>query len=168
MKAFYLTPILALAMLSACAETDITQHPPRGLKNYQDEATVRDAAASKNTSYNFDTPVVFESIYFEYGHSELSDADKKMLRALFDKSISLADYEFVVVGNADESGPSERSVILAGERGEAVGNYLIEIGAPIYKVFKQTEGTKNPAVIGVTPYGLDKNRRAEVYLIPKS
>ncbi len=105
---------------------------------------------------------------FDVNKAVLKSGSYSSLNTIADLLIANPNYEVVIQGHSDSTGTKAKNKTLSLQRAKAIETYLktkVKNASIVYK----TEGLADelPLASNKTPAGREKNRRVEIFLIPK-
>lgn len=103
----------------------------------------------------------FETIYFGYDSSLLSDSSIAGINRNFNRMNTNKTSEFILAGFCDERGNDAYNIALGERRALAVQKYLVTLGFPQARLRTVSYGKENPTDPGHTEEAWAKNRRVE-------
>lgn len=108
----------------------------------------------------------FESIYFDFDNSDLSQASREVLSKNADILLKVnPDAKIKIEGNCDERGSAEYNLALGERRAKSALQYLLTLGVKADRMSTISYGKEKPAVEGSDEAAWSKNRRAEFVII---
>lgn len=102
------------------------------------------------------------SVFFELDKSELSHEARLALDALAARLLELPDYTVNIEAYTDDRGTDAYNLRLAGDRAQAVQQYLEKKGLLLGKTTVKSWGERNLAYDNATEENRQKNRRVDV------
>jgi peptidoglycan-associated lipoprotein len=136
---------------AAAAQRQIAEAAPASGK-YSDSQSAKTAGEGS----------VFETVYFDFDKSDLSQDARKALSKNADilmKSKPAAKVK--IEGHCDERGSAEYNLALGERRAKSAMQYLITLGVQTGRLSVISYGKEKPAVQGSDEEAWAKNRRAE-------
>lgn len=101
------------------------------------------------------------TMYFDFDKSDLKEEGKAELDKLASQLNSSKEYDIVIGGHTDSTGPEAYNMKLSERRAQAVVKYLLMKGVNNAYVGSHNYGESKPAVDNNTRSNRAKNRRAE-------
>jgi hypothetical protein len=101
-------------------------------------------------------------IFFNYDDSTLDQRARDSIDAAWTCLQRGGFRHLKVIGNTDERGTTEYNLALGSKRAEAVGKYLIGLGADARKLRSVSFGKERPIADGQDEAAFAKNRRVEL------
>lgn len=105
------------------------------------------------------------AIYFDFDKSNLKDEGKAELDKLATQLNASKEYDIVIGGHADSTGPEAYNMKLSERRAQAVVKYLLMKGVNNAYVGSNNYGETKPAVPNTSKSNRAKNRRAEFEVV---
>ena len=109
----------------------------------------------------FDARLRELTVYYDFDHWEMSDADKQRLRQQQEVFASHPLCSIYVLGYSDDVGSPEYNLRLSQIRAIHAGSYLITLGVDKNRLKEFFLGEQYPAVAADTPEARARNRRVE-------
>ena len=103
----------------------------------------------------------FETIYFGFDMSDLSQAARDVLSKNADIATKSSNGKIQIEGHCDERGSAEYNLALGERRAKSSMQYLITLGVKADRLSTISYGKEKPAVSGSDEAAWAKNRRAE-------
>lgn len=131
-----------------------------GVIDCEDKCPTEKGPASNNGCPDW-VELQIPTLYFDFDKSELKDAGKAELDKLASQLNSSKEYDIIVGGHADSTGPESYNMKLSEKRAQAVVKYLLMKGVNNAFVGSNNYGETKPAVENNSKSNRAKNRRAE-------
>lgn len=108
----------------------------------------------------------FETIYFDFDKSDLSQASRDVLSKNADILLKVKpDAKIKIEGNCDERGSAEYNLALGERRAKSALQYLLTLGVKADRMSIISYGKEKPAVQGSNEEAWAKNRRDEFVIV---
>jgi peptidoglycan-associated lipoprotein len=110
--------------------------------------------------------VSFETIYFDFDRSDLSQASRDILSKNAEVLLKVKPAAKIKIeGNCDERGSAEYNLALGERRAKSALQYLLTLGVKADRMSTISYGKEKPAVQGSDEEAWAKNRRAEFVIV---
>ncbi|MHC8441190.1 MAG: peptidoglycan-associated lipoprotein Pal [Candidatus Eutrophobiaceae bacterium] len=161
---------LALSLMNGCSKDT----KPNDIGNQEDTPNPIETESSETQAFpgsnanislleDIEDALATRVIYFEYDRSEISLAQREVVEAHGKFLASRPDTRVVLESHADERGSREYNLALGEQRGIAVKNQLVLLGALDSQIKVVSYGEERPAVEGNDKDAWQQNRRVEIF-----
>lgn len=113
----------------------------------------------------YNTPIIFDSIYFESGAAEPTKNSQKQIMATAALMNKHQDANMLIKGHTDNTGNSRNNTVLSLTRSGYMKNALVKLGIDARRINVQGVGSLEPIATNDTEDGRNSNRRIELILI---
>lgn len=110
--------------------------------------------------------VSLRNVHFAVNSADLSYEDMQKLDKVIE-TVRGRDVDILVIGHTDSTGPEDYNMELSLARANSVRNYMVRKGIPASRIATRGKGELEPIADNSTPEGRAKNRRVEIYLVPR-
>jgi peptidoglycan-associated lipoprotein len=155
--------LFGLVVLAGCSSNSVKPQAdatPKASDSQQAKANETNSA-NKPTSAENAAPAD-RSVYFKFDQSDLTDADKAILKTNAKYLKEHANAKVVLQGNTDERGSSEYNLSLGSRRAESAKKILAVLGVPKKNIDTVSFGKEKPKAECHEESCWSENRRADI------
>ncbi len=156
---------------TAAGKTDETASAGTGAKVDDKTAKTEERAKANADNSKADIPVkeaelkMFETIYFDFDKSDLSQSSLKELKPLIDQLKRHPESRLEIVGHTDIKGAWKYNVVLSERRAQQVRDFLIRYNISTDRLLCYGRGPLAPKTPNDTDENRKMNRRVEITVL---